>query len=90
MFKNPLTAKELDSFDVIVMDPPRTGATAISQNFKNTKKINQIVYISCNPSTFVRDAKYITEAGFKIVEIDVVDQFTYTHHLELIANIVRA
>ena len=89
LFKNPLTAAELDRFDAVLMDPPRDGAIAQSRMFKKTKKTSQIIYISCNPSTFTRDAKAIIDGGFALKTVVPVDQFRYTPHIELVADFRR-
>ncbi len=89
LFKNPLTAAELDRFDAVLMDPPRDGAIAQSRIFKKAAKIKQIVYISCNPATFTRDAKEIIAGGFALQTVAPVDQFRYTPHTELVADFRR-
>ena len=89
LFKNPLTAAELDRFDAVLMDPPRDGAIAQSRMLKKTAKIKQIVYISCNPATFTRDAKEIIVGGFALKTVAPVDQFRYTPHTELVADFRR-
>jgi 23S rRNA (uracil1939-C5)-methyltransferase len=53
-------------------------------------KINKIVYISCNPSTLARDIKRFSENGYSTTEIQPVDMFPYTEHVECVAIISRA
>ena len=81
--------KVLDSLeknpDIIVLDPPREGI--------NPKAIERIIdfspekflYISCNPVTQVRDLKVFEEGGYKIEEIEIIDQFPKTSHVETVA-----
>ncbi len=75
--------------DTIIFDPPRSG---ISENILNecTKwGINEIVYISCNASTFARDMYILKNSGFRLEEVYPVDMFPHTNHIEIAAKIVR-
>lgn len=86
LFKYPLDETELKAFSAIVFDPPRAGATAQCQAIAASSfKPDIIVGISCNPSTFVNDAKTLISAGYELREITMVDQFTYSDHSELVA-----
>ena len=69
----------------IVFDPPRKGVDikALESVVKN--KIEKIVYISCEPSTFARDLNYLIEHGYKLEKISAVDMFPNTHHIETVA-----
>ncbi len=49
----------------------------------------RIVYISCNPATFARDAKLFAEAGYAVKKVQPVDLFPQTHHIELVASFVK-
>ena len=68
----------------IVFDPPRRGIeeTALKSVIKN--KIEKIVYISCNPATFARDVKILTENGYVLKKITPVDMFPQTAHIEVV------
>lgn len=82
LFKKPLTQGMLKKYDCVVMDPPRSGAAA--QCMELTKSdVKRIIYISCNPGTFMRDIKILTSGGYKINTIIPVDQFAGSHHWEL-------
>jgi len=75
--------------DVIVLDPPRAGAT-----LKVTERVlafvpNKIVYVSCNPSTLARDLKYFHLFGFRLDRLQPIDMFPYTYHIECVAEMVR-
>ena len=52
-------------------------------------KIGRIVYISCNPSTFARDAKLLAELGYKLDKLTAVDMFPQTHHIEVVGEFNR-
>lgn len=88
LFRNPLLSDELNRFAAIVLDPPRAGAKAqVAQIMQSTVKT--VAYVSCNPSTFARDAAALTGAGFTLSRVQVVDQFLWSGHTELAATFVR-
>lgn len=71
-----------ESYDSIVLDPPRSGALAIVQNIERLRA-KMILYISCNPATFVRDAGILThEKGYTLLKCGVMDMFPQTAHVE--------
>lgn len=81
----PLGPKELDGVDLVVMDPPRSGAKAQAERLADSQ-VPTICSISCNPATFARDAAILIEGGYKIDgPILPVDQFKWTGHVELAA-----
>ncbi len=86
LFKYPLTAEEISTFDAIVFDPPRAGAKQQCRNIALAdKKPDVVIAVSCNPLTFVNDANTLTKGGYSLQEITLVDQFTYSNHSELVA-----
>jgi 23S rRNA (uracil1939-C5)-methyltransferase len=88
LFKDPLEGKELENFEAIVIDPPRAGAIEQVKKIaelSNENKIKKIVYVSCNPHSFTRDAKILIENGYKLKEITFVDQFVNSQHFELVS-----
>lgn len=88
LVKNPLRADELKNYDLAIINPPRNGALAQIENIAKSK-INNLIYISCNPAAFAVDARILIENGFKITKIKAVDQFVYSPHLELVAIFER-
>lgn len=82
LFKKPLTAKMLNKYDVVVMDPPRAGALAQVKELSEST-VPRIIYISCNPATLRRDAAILVRAGYKMTDIAAFDQFVGTEHWEL-------
>lgn len=82
LFRRPLLAQELSGFDLAVLDPPRQGAEAQAREFAKSK-LEKIVYVSCNPASFARDAKILCDAGFKLMRVTPVDQFRHSAHVEL-------
>ncbi|MBM3467939.1 MAG: class I SAM-dependent RNA methyltransferase [Alphaproteobacteria bacterium] len=88
LFKTPLIENELSSFDVVVIDPPRAGAETQSRILA-TSKVPTLIYISCNPLTFARDARILCEGGYHLEIIQPLDQFRWTVHIEVIAKFTK-
>ena len=82
LFKNPLSVKMLNTYDVIIMDPPRAGALAQTKLIAESN-VKKVIYVSCNPTTLRRDAKILANAGYKITDTAAFDQFVGTDHWEL-------
>jgi 23S rRNA (uracil1939-C5)-methyltransferase len=89
LFRNPLTAAELDAFDAVVLDPPRAGAAAQSAELARAK-VPRVVYGSCDPGSFARDARTLQDGGYRLEKLLAVDQFLWSPHIELIALFARA
>ena len=83
-----LIKKEKIVPDVIVVDPPRKGLDKTT--IENIKKINpkKVIYISCNPATLIRDLSYLEEE-YEIKEIQPVDMFPFTSHVECVVILNR-
>ena len=73
--------------NVVVVDPPRKGCDEKVLDTIISMKPDRVVYVSCNPSTLARDLKYLDEHGFKCVEIQPVDMFPHTMHVECVAKL---
>ncbi|NWF50357.1 MAG: 23S rRNA (uracil(1939)-C(5))-methyltransferase RlmD [Ignavibacteriaceae bacterium] len=71
--------------DVMIIDPPRSGMHPVTINDVITLSPEKIIYVSCNPSTQVRDIKMLVDGGYKLVKIRPVDMFPHTYHIENIA-----
>ena len=88
LFRSPLTAGEIVPAKVVVLDPPRQGAEVQARELGHSGA-TRIVYVSCNPATFARDAAILVAAGFKLVRVVPVDQFRYSAHVELVGMFDR-
>jgi 23S rRNA (uracil1939-C5)-methyltransferase len=77
------------AFKVGVVDPPRSGCEEAVLKSMASNKISRIVYVSCNPSTLARDLKILVSLGYKVAEIQPVDMFPHTYHVECVARIER-
>lgn len=82
LFKNPLTVGMLRSYDCVVMDPPRAGALAQCQELVKSD-VPRIIYVSCNPQTFMRDKAVLERGGYKNTTLIPVDQFAGSSHWEI-------
>jgi len=74
--------------DVIVVDPPRKGCDEALLTTILQMKPKRVVYVSCNPSTLARDLKVLAEE-YEVVEVQPVDMFPHTGHVESVASLVR-
>lgn len=88
LFRRPLLPDELARFDAVVIDPPRAGAEAQVRELA-ASRVGTVAYVSCNPVTFARDARILSDAGYRIDWVQVVDQFRWSPHVELAARFVR-
>lgn len=84
LFNQPLQPEELNKFDAVVINPPRNGAGSQAATLADSD-IKNIVMVSCNPSSFMKDARILREGGYKITKIVGVDQFYMSNHLEIVA-----
>ncbi len=75
-----------DKFDTVIIDPPRMGLSPKSMKNLIFLFPDNIVYVSCNPETFVRDKEILEENNYKLKYIKGIDMFPYTRHLEVIAR----
>lgn len=75
-------AKEGESLDVLLMDPPRAGSNEQFLRSACSLAPKRIVYISCNPNTQARDVEYLVKHGYQLTEVQPVDMFPHTNHVE--------
>ena len=88
LFRRPLTAAECDRFQAIIVDPPRAGAKEQVAQLAGSK-VPVIAYVSCNPSSFARDADILCKAGYALDWVQPVGQFRWSTHVELAARFSR-
>jgi len=75
--------------DVVVVDPPRKGCDEVLLNTLVEMQPQRIVYVSCNPSTLARDMKYLHQHGFEPLEVQPVDMFPWSSHVECVIGMQR-
>ncbi len=81
MEKEALSGKK---YDVVFMDPPRSGSTEKFMSSMIKLAPERVVYISCNPETLARDLNYMTRNGYRAVKCRPVDLFCWTYHMECV------
>jgi 23S rRNA (uracil1939-C5)-methyltransferase len=88
LFRRPLSATELGRFSSVILDPPRAGAKEQVAEI-GASSVQRVLYVSCNPSTFARDARTLVDGGYGIDWIQPVGQFRWSTHVELVAQLSR-
>ena len=88
LYRNPLQHDELNRFAAVVLDPPRAGAREQAALLAGSS-VQRIVYISCNPSSWARDAAMLVAGGYRLAELRPVGQFRWSTHVELASLFVR-
>jgi 23S rRNA (uracil1939-C5)-methyltransferase len=83
LFKRPLATDELKHYDIVVLDPPRLGAIHQCRQLAEASHLSKIIYIACHPKTFARDARILQKGGWKLTQLNLVDQFLWSQHMEL-------
>lgn len=82
-------AERSEKYDVVIMDPPRAGASLDFLRSLVFLAPERIVYISCNPETQARDLSYLTRKGYKVRRIQPVDMFPHTEHVETVVCLCK-
>ncbi|TCK30478.1 23S rRNA m(5)U-1939 methyltransferase [Ancylobacter aquaticus] len=83
LFRRPLLAQEMKGVDVAVFDPPRQGAEAQARQLA-ASAVPLVIGVSCDVTTFARDAQILIEGGYRLERVTPVDQFLYSAHVELV------
>jgi len=86
--RQPVLPAELKAYDLVVLDPPFTGAAEqVAQLARSA--VRHLVYVSCNPAALTRDAAVLKGAGFAVTAATPVDQFLWSAHLESVVAFSR-
>ncbi|MFN6935787.1 MAG: class I SAM-dependent RNA methyltransferase [Tsuneonella sp.] len=88
LFRNPVAKGELTKFDAVLLDPPRAGAREQVARIAESD-VGRVVYISCNPASWAKDARALADAGFRLAELRPVGQFRWSTHVELASLFLR-
>jgi 23S rRNA (uracil1939-C5)-methyltransferase len=89
LYRRPLLPSELSRFDVVVLDPPRTGAKAQVEALARSD-VERVLYVSCNAASFARDARILADGGYRLGRVVPLDQFLWSPHVELFAVLARS
>ncbi|WP_042460695.1 23S rRNA (uracil(1939)-C(5))-methyltransferase RlmD [Neobacillus dielmonensis] len=84
----PRWYKEGNAADVLVVDPPRKGCDETLLKTITDMKPKKVVYVSCNPATLARDLRILEDGGYKTLEVQPVDMFPHTTHVECVAQLI--
>lgn len=88
LFRNPLQADELNRFAGVLLDPPRAGAREQVATLA-ASRVPIVVYVSCNPASWARDAATLIAGGYRLTDLRAVGQFRWSTHVELASRFVR-
>lgn len=75
-------------WDLIIIDPPRTGAKDIADTLVNADA-EKLIVVSCDPATLARDLKTFTTGGWQLETVAAVDMFPHTWHVETVCHLTR-
>jgi 23S rRNA (uracil1939-C5)-methyltransferase len=72
--------------DMVLVDPPRNGLLRPVMQGLLKMRAQQIIYVSCDPATLARDARYLVEGGYELIRVIPFDMFPQTYHIESISS----
>ena len=81
--------KPLAAAQILVLDPPRDGLKHVDVLLHRARSLQHVLYVSCDLATFTRDLARFVESGFKVAEVQPLDQFPHTPHIELLGRLTR-
>lgn len=88
LVRRPVLSGEMKKIEAVVFDPPRAGALEQVGEIARSK-VSRVVGVSCNPTTFARDARILIDAGFTLDRVHPIDQFLWSPHVELVGVFSR-
>lgn len=80
---------QLERVDLAILDPPRQGVAAQALDALVRLGPRKIVYVSCNPATLARDVGRLAEVGYRLAEVQPIDMFPQTYHIESVALLAK-
>ncbi len=88
--KTELVLPALDiAVDAVILDPPRAGCQHSGLDALLKLAPRKVVYVSCDPESLARDLRVLCDGGYRLAEVQPVDMFSHTYHVECIATLVR-
>ena len=82
-------AQLTEGVDAVVLDPPRAGCHEDALRAMVDKGVPRVVYVSCDPATLARDLRYLCQEGYDLLEVQPLDMFPHTYHVEAVATLNR-
>lgn len=74
-------------FDAAIVDPPRAGLKPPVMEYLLSKPVERLIYVSCDPSTLARDLRLLVNGGYELGDVQPIDQFPQTYHVECVAGL---
>lgn len=87
--ESAVAALVAEGFEAALLDPARPGAQALCQALASGTGPSRVLYVSCNPSTWKRDAALLAQGGYRLLRLGLMDMFSQTAHVELMALFIR-
>ena len=84
-----LQATQAEEYDVVIVDPPRTGVSRECLQELLRLQVGRVLYLSCDPATLARDLSRLCDGGYRIARLQPFDMFPQTSHLETLVELVR-
>ena len=81
--------RRLACFNKLLLDPPRAGVSKKALDILKTHNFEKIIYVSCSPESFTRDAKILVEAGYKLSSTKLFDMFPFTKYIETVSVLTK-
>lgn len=79
-----------DRVGAAIVDPPRAGCGPKVIEAIVGKQVKRLIYVSCDPSTLARDARQLVDGGYDLIDVQPLDMFPHTYHIECVARFERA
>jgi 23S rRNA (uracil1939-C5)-methyltransferase len=79
-----------DRIDALVVDPPRAGCAPAVLQAAIARSIDRVVYVSCDPATLARDVRHFVEHGYDLIDVQPIDLFPQTYHVETVSLLLRS
>lgn len=83
LFSVPIHSSKLNAYDAILFDPPRQGCERQAREMARSR-VKTIIGISCQVESFARDARSLCQGNYRLLNVQIIDQFQWSHHVEVV------